>query len=163
MGRRHSARQPYGLLWLLVALVFMGAAGGAVVWWVVRPTPIVNAYAQAHSCPALVRGSNAVDDYADAFFWGGASYQLVPNRVLSVPRLGPQITTVDCNINELTAAQDVRVDPAADWPDRTATGLPSGTPVYLIDQVAPTCQLAVKVEGQVEVYAPRDREGRPLC
>jgi hypothetical protein len=50
------------------------------------------------------------------------------------------------------------VKPDATWPDRSATGLPAGTPVYRIDQVETRCLLAVLDRGQVKVYETREPE-----
>lgn len=158
--RLAPAGRATGLIWLAVALVVILGVGGAVVWWAVHPRWTDNGYSLTHKCPPLLRGtSDANVDYADAFHWNGVSYWLVPRAVVSLNNLGAQVTTIDCSIPELTAPNGFRVerDP---WPDRTATFLPSGTPVFRIDHVKPTCQLAAKVEGQFKVYSPVDREDR---
>jgi hypothetical protein len=158
ISRRLPAGQRNGLVWLTVALVIIVGVVGSVVWWAVRRPPLDNAYSQSHVCPAVLRG-RANDDYADVFFWNGVSYMLAARRVVPASRLGPQVTTIDCNINDLTA-HGVHVDPGASWPDGTATGLPSGTPVFRLDQVRTTCQLAVRVDGRVSVYQPMDTAER---
>ena len=158
--RRSPAGWATGLIWLAVALVVIVGVTGAVVWWAVHPRWTDDGYALTHRCPPLVIGTrDARDDYADAFTWGGVSYWRVADRVVSKQALGPQATTIDCSIPELTASNGFQVD-RGPWPDRTATGMASGTPVYRIDDVKPTCQLAVKVDGLFRVYSPPDRKDR---
>ena len=68
--------------------------------------------------------------------------------------------TIDCSIAELTAPNRLGVELGVSWPDRTATFLPSGTPVYRVDQRKSTCQLAVRVDGQAKVHVPMERKDR---
>ena len=96
----------------------------------------------------------------DAFWWSGVSY-VWTRRYVPLSRVGPEVTTIDCSVAELTAPNHLQVE-AGPWPDRTSTFLPSGTPIYRIAAVRPTCQLAVRVDDRVQMYEPVDRRER-LC
>lgn len=157
-GRSRWRGQAQGLAWLSVALVVIVGVVGAVVWWLVHPRSAdPTGYALKHSCPPLLRGfPSGVDDYVDAFQWSGLTYVVIPHRVVAMNALGPQVTTIDCSVDELRARTHQRVEPGAPWPDRTSTYIPSGTAVYRLDQVPQTCQLAVRVDGRVKVYQPME-------
>jgi hypothetical protein len=79
--------------------------------------------------------------------------------------LGTQLTTVGCSITELTWKTGKRVAPGP-WPDRTATGLPSGTAVVTARGMGTECRLAVPVDGVTNIYVALDQqtgEPRPGC
>ena len=137
---------------VLVGLAIAVVAVAAIAHWTgSRPRTVA-----AGGCPAVHGGSNGQDDYADSFRWNGVEYWNLGDSAKSV-HLGTQLTTVGCSITELTARTGKRIAPGP-WPDRTATGLPSGTAVFTVRGMGTECRLAVPVGGVTKVYVAVDQE-----
>ena len=112
----------------------------------------------AGQCPPLRPGTNnAAADYQDMLVWHGATY-VVDHDASDQVGIGTQVTTVGCSIAELTRTNHQLVGPLP-WPDRTATFLPSGTPVFSVQGVRTACELAVARDRAAVVYA----SGRGGC
>lgn len=111
-----------------------------------------------NECPPLRPGTNdAAADYADIFIWNGATYRVDQHAPDDV-RIGGQTTTVGCSIAELTRTNHQLVGPLP-WPNRTATFLPAGTPVFDIPGARRACELAAVTGKKVTVYT----SGRAGC
>ncbi len=115
-------------------------------------------------CPALMPPDDrpSMADYADFVRWQGVDYVSISGSPVRRQQLGQVVTLVGCNVGELTSATDRHVAPGR-WPDRTATGLPTGAELRAIDGVPTACRLAAVVAGQVLVYAAVDADGEPSC
>jgi len=97
-------------------------------------------------CPPLLKGTtNAAADYADILLWRGTTYGGA-DQLVEPSRLGAQVTTVDCSIAELTSVNHNLVG-SLPWPDRTATFLPSGAPVFAIRAVDSGCRVSGEVKN----------------
>lgn len=142
--------------------------GGLVLSGCGPPAPVT----VKAGCPRVLPGtSNANEDFFDEFVWQARIYVEVgsaspPRRGLPAPlRLGQRVTTVTCGLNDPPmAGVGKRLEPLP-WPDGTATGLPTGTPIYAVQTVAPSCLLAVEQARKVTPYVAVDLEGdgNPLC
>lgn len=115
-------------------------------------------------CPPLQQGTTGAADYSDIFIWKGLTY-MARGQGGEAVELGVHIGTIGCSIAELTATRRELVAPPP-WPDRTATLLPSRTPVFVIRSVSPGCQLAVRIEEVTRVYTaidPNSVQAEPIC
>ena len=149
----HRASVLVGLVIALVAVVAIAHSTGS------RPRTVA-----AGRCRAVQKDFNGVDDYTDSFLWHGVDYWNLGDSAKPV-RLGPVVTTVGCSIAELTENTGNRVAPGP-WPDRTATGLASGTAVFAIRGVGSECRLAVPIDGVTKIYVAIDEhtvEPKPGC
>lgn len=93
--------------------------------------------------------------------WQGRDYvSLGTESVVTLTDLGAPVTTVACSFAELGSSRIV-----GPWPDRTATGLTSGDPLYAVPSISTRCQLAAVVDGEVRIYTAVDFDAglEPVC
>ena len=101
------------------------------------------AQAAGYRCPLLTGGTDTAD-YADVFEWDGIDYvRWATDSQATPPPLGRQLTTVGCSVHVLTAEFQFKLA-AGPWPDRSASFLPSGAPVYAIRGVPSRCRIVAR-------------------
>ena len=144
--------------WLVAAAVI---ALAVVVMLVVRSGQQPDGVA-SYRCPSFT-GSTTTGggDYLDGFVWNGVEYlrhEVFFSRSWNPvprPRIGKQLTTVGCNLSERTYGFVFDIE-GGRWPDRTATLMRTGSPVYVIRGFNHTCRITVHDGGEWKTYAAWD-------
>jgi hypothetical protein len=117
--------------------------------------------ALSYRCPALTGSTTTGGSYhIDLFVWNDVDYTRYEVFTRSPiptppPRIGKQLTTVGCNLSVLTHEYIFDVE-GGRWPDRTATFLRTGSPVYVIQGFNHACRIAVHDGPDWKIYMARD-------
>jgi hypothetical protein len=139
-----------GFVWWCMAVTI--AVLAAAVFTAARAGQVSQSASPPH-CPALVPGSNnSATDYFDLFVWNDLLYVNVA-WLENAPSHGRQLTTVGCSVAELTAENRLNVEDTP-WPDRTATFLSSGSPVFVLRGFNHRSRVAVHDGLDWKVYSP---------
>lgn len=114
-------------------------------------------------CPtaSATPGAAVAIDWVPLVVWNGHDYSWW-NVGPTAPRLGAEVTTIACTIGNISDKAGAGVP--RPWPDRTATLLPVGTPVYAVQGYSTSCALASREGTVVTLYlsdAPACRTPTP--
>ena len=149
--------------WLVAAAVI---ALAVVVMLFVRSGQQPDGVA-SYRCPSFTGSlTSGGSDYVNGFVWNGVEYQrhevfTRSMNPLPPPRIGQQLTTVGCNLSERTYGFVFDIE-GGPWPDRTATTMRTGSPVYVIRGFNHTCRIAVHDDGEWKTFAAWDFDSGQL-
>lgn len=158
-----EGRRSCGHGWLVSAAVVVLAL---VVFLVVRAGHEPQD-ALSYSCPSLTGStSDEGSHYIDLLVWKDVDYTRYEVFTRSPirpppPRIGRQLTTVGCNLPDLTHDYVFDIEDAP-LPDRTATMLRTGSPVYVIRGFNHVCRIAVHDFPEWKIYAATDLDAGQL-
>lgn len=160
-SRKRPRRSTFAVLGMIaVTAVGIGACAR-------NPEPIV----VKPGCPAVIPGTrNVVQDFVDLVVWRSRTYVAVGNLAkrprLALPRnirLDYKITTVRCSLAEPASTNGLAVVAPGQWPDRVATSLPVGTPIYAARDVGVACAIVAVHAHKKIIYVAVNDDFRPVC